>query len=110
MKLRSLLDLLRRPAPRPAPAWPPDPAGPGEDSVYLSEPPAPDTDRESDWCVWPDEVDPAGQRLRDSAAARESAFAAATAEARGEDPWAVPHAQRRGTTAGATAAGQAGDR
>ena len=102
--LRPLPGLLRR---RPAPA------GPDEDvlpSVYLSEQPAPDTDRESDWCVWPDEVDPAGQRLRDSAAARESAFAAATAEARGEDPWAVPHAQRHGTTDGATAAGQAGDR
>ena len=92
--LRPLPGLLRR---RPAPA------GPDEDvlpSVYLSEQPAPDTDRESDWCVWPDEVDPAGQRLRDSA----------TAEARGEDPWAVPHAQRHGTTDGATAAGQAGDR
>ena len=111
MKLRSLLDLLRRPAPRPAPAWLPDPAGPGEDSVYLSEPPAPDTDPDKGWCVWPAEIDPAGQRLRDSAtAARDSAIAAATAEARGQDPQAVPHAQRHGTTDGATTAGQDGDR
>ena len=103
--LRPLPGLLRR---RPAPA------GPDEDvlpSVYLSEPPAPDTDPDKGWCVWPAEIDPAGQRLRDSAtAARESAFAAATAEARGQDPQAVPHAQRHGTTDGATTAGQDGDR
>ena len=110
MKLRPLLDLLRRPAPRPAPAlWPPDPAGPGEDSVYLSEPPAPGTDRESDWCVWPDEIGPAvpaatdaaataarDARLADAVAARLAALDAAWA--RSEDPWAVLHAQHQGTT------------
>lgn len=51
MKLRSLLDLLRRPA-HPAPAAPPDAPCPAEDSVYLpAEPPAPDTDPGDLWCA-----------------------------------------------------------
>ncbi|MFC8454205.1 hypothetical protein [Kitasatospora sp. NPDC057223] len=105
MKPWPLLDRLRRPVPRsaPAPLRPPDPADHGEDSVYLAEPPAPDTDPDKDWCVWPAEIDPAVQRRREAAtAARDAAVAAAVAAAgeREEDPWAVLHTQRHGTTAG----------
>ncbi len=101
MKLRPLLDRLRRPA--PAPLWQPDPDGPETDSVYLTEPPAPDTDPDKGWCVWPAEIDPAVQRRMEAAtAARDAAVAAATAAAgeRDEDPWALLHTQRHGTTAG----------
>ena len=102
MKFRPLHGLLRRPTPPSAPVGPDEDALPG---VYLSEPPAPDTDRESNWCVWPDESDSPVQEAVDAArdarlavavAARQAALDAAWA--RSEDPWAVLHAQRHDTT------------
>ncbi|WP_043478076.1 hypothetical protein [Kitasatospora sp. MBT66] len=95
MKLRHLLDLLRRPT------TPPDPPGPGNEeadppSVYLTEPPAPDPHPDDLWCTWPDELDPVVQQAMDDATAAHRA--AVTAWQHSEDPWTALHTQPGTTT------------